>query len=515
MQKIVCKECNYENNSSAYFCHNCGILLKNDFENKELANSPQMRMARILSNLEIVPHYDIIWDNMIDLYLKKVERCKSILRIPELNESASSNLWEKIDDFVEMCHNPEFQIAFVGTIKTGKSTLINALLGNDYASMDVTPETAALTKFRTSVNDYVNVTFYNKKEWEKLWKSRSSGADTFMAEYNALNAEQHKKKWVDHKPLNIKLVNSEVKTELTKWSSSKYPEHYFVKEIEVGLSSLPKEFPTQVVFVDTPGLSDPVAYRSEITKQYIRKANAVFVCIDAQKIQKEELETISSVFSFSAHAKHKVHLIATHWDALNHPIEDWAKQKEYLESKLVGKAFYDTPEMAKTNIMHSAAYVYNLCRDYKNPNNMMFLFQTAMKLGLLTPESFVNMEKALSDSIEPMKKLSNISVISEVIKSKLISSFKELLNRDIENKYKDIMYNLERFTSEGKKDTNELIEAFSSNIDELQKKVDDKKKDYEEVSMCKIQLDRALEGVKLSTEKRMKAILPMLEVSDK
>ena len=85
---------------------------------------------------------------------------------------------------------------------------------------------------------------------------------------------------------------------MKRWTSSKSPEHYFVKEIEIGISDLQKEgIPKQVVFVDTPGLSDPVGYRSDISRRYIVSANAVFMCINAKTLYNEEIRTIAQVFS--------------------------------------------------------------------------------------------------------------------------------------------------------------------------------------------------------------------------
>ena len=45
-----------------------------------------------------------------------------------------------MDTFLKKCKGAEFHIALVGAIKAGKSTLINAILGYDYASTKVTPE---------------------------------------------------------------------------------------------------------------------------------------------------------------------------------------------------------------------------------------------------------------------------------------------------------------------------------------------------------------------------------------
>jgi len=284
------------------------ILDKEKFENKELYEVPETKIKRILENLKYTPHSKILWDDTVDRYVKKVEAYQALTALPEMTASISAELPGKLNRFLEKCRNPEFQIAFVGTIKTGKSTLINSLLGHNYASMAVTPETAALTKFRSSPRDYVWIEFYSPQEWKKLWASRTSAADVFMSEYRALGAEAQKSQWVGHAPVYKELANEDIEKELAEWSSSRSAKHYFVREIEVGISSLPKEFPRQVVFVDTPGLSDPVAYRSEITRDYIKNANAVFVCVEAQKLQKEEIETIASVFSFSSHNKSKVHV---------------------------------------------------------------------------------------------------------------------------------------------------------------------------------------------------------------
>ena len=299
LTNINCSVCKAENEGTRYFCCDCGKFLKTEEFSKEYYVLPEMKIMRILDNLQHMSHSTIIWDNAVDLYTTKIEKMKALFALPGMGAEQNSAICNKMEDFLDLCYKPEFQIAFVGTIKTGKSTLINSLLGKNYASMAVTPETAALTKFRASMRDYIRVIFYTKDEWKKLWDSRTSAADAFMAEYNELNAARHKDKWIGHEPIRKELASDDIEQELSVWSSSKSPEHYFVKEIEVGISTLPKNFPQQVVFVDTPGLSDPVAYRSELTREYIRRANAVFVCVDAQKVQKEEIETISSVFSFS------------------------------------------------------------------------------------------------------------------------------------------------------------------------------------------------------------------------
>lgn len=500
---IKCKKCGEINSSGRYFCRKCGSILDSSmFSDSSVYEREEIKMMRIIENLDKMPHSRIVWNDIVDLYTKKVEKYKALMDLPELQENGSIS--EKMMDFLDLCTKPEFQIAFVGTIKTGKSTLINSLLGHNYASMAVTPETAALTKFRSSPKDYVRVTFYTSGEWEQLWASRTSGADAFMKEYNELNAEQCKNKWVNHAPVYKEIANNEIEEELSVWSSSRSAEHYFVKEIEVGISSLSENFPKQVVFVDTPGLSDPVAYRSEITRQYIRKANAVFVCVDAQKVQKDEIETISSVFSFSSHNKNKVHIIATHWDKLNKPFEDWNVQKKWLEERLVGKGFFDTGEMAHANIIHSAAHIYNLCRDfdYLDESDMITLKQFALGMGL-----DIN---GIKNSLPKMKKLTNIENIRTIVTDKLAKNYQILLSQDIEKKYLDIVYTLKRIAKDEQKETKEVIEISNADIEKMKAKVEEQKRNYEEITACRQQLTSILKSVETNTQKRLDAILPKL-----
>ncbi len=500
----TCPVCGKEQTEERYFCAECGSFLDRDsFENKELYGLAEIKVKRILENLKYTPHSKIIWSDMVDLYTRKVETYRALTMLPEMKGRVAVDLPEKMEHFLRLCREPEFQIAFVGTIKTGKSTLINALLGHNYASMAVTPETAALTKFRSSQQDYVDVTFYSAQEWKRLWDSRTSAADAFMREYKELCAESEKENWVGHAPIHKELANEEIERELAKWSSSRSAVHYFVKEIEVGISSLPADFPKQVVFVDTPGLSDPVAYRSEITKQYIRNANAVFVCVEAQKLQMEEINTISSVFSFSSHNKSKVHVIASKWDKLNDPIVDWKKEKEWMKKQLVGKGFFDSKEMAETNIMHSAAYIFNLCRDYgkldKNGKKPLFQFAIAMDMDL----------ENLKGCLPKMMELTNISNIEKVIKEKLVRNYQTLLCQDIEKAYKDIHYELKRFASEQKRETGEIIEASYADMQEVEKKLEEQKRNYEEVQRSREQLTKILHMVEENTRKRLDQFLAL------
>lgn len=508
---FVCPQCHTKNSPNRYFCRKCGTLLDSKLSGDaiKVCENEIWKLARIAENISQVPHSDIVWDDTVDLYARKIEQLRELFRFHELGlNEVNSSVDLDMTLFLDNCRQPEFQIAFVGTIKTGKSTLINSLLGGNYASMDVTPETAALTKFRYSTRDYVRVTFYTPDEWNALWKSVSRAADAFMKEYKELNAAAIKDNWVGHKPISRELDNTDIREELTKWSSSKHAEHYFVKEIEVGISSLPANFPSEVVFVDTPGLSDPVGYRSDITRGYIRKANAVFMCIDAQKIQKEEIETISSVFSFASNNKNKVFIIATHWDVLNDLVNDWKKQLTYLEGRLVGPGFYPDENTARANIMKSAAYIYNICRDFNPENtqdvNTLKIF--ALKNNMPIPDS-----SDLPSLLDTFKEKTGIAVIMEKITNVLAINYKSMLAGDLGNAYQKIIFQLRRIGNERCEQERSFISTSDLSLEDLKKQLLQQEKNLKTVTESAEKLKELLDDAEKKTKARMKGILAFIE----
>ena len=92
---------------------------------------------------------EISWDMTAKRYadiLAKTRR--TALSVGALKEK--DQLYEKIGILIEKCRSAEFQIAVVGVLKAGKSMLMNALIGEELATVGLNSTTAALTKFRSS-----------------------------------------------------------------------------------------------------------------------------------------------------------------------------------------------------------------------------------------------------------------------------------------------------------------------------------------------------------------------------
>lgn len=84
---------------------------------------------------------------------------KELLRLSE--EIALMNTAQSIRETIEKSDDDHFEVAIVGEFKRGKSTLINALLGQEVLPADVLPATATLNRVTYSQEPYVQVEYKN------------------------------------------------------------------------------------------------------------------------------------------------------------------------------------------------------------------------------------------------------------------------------------------------------------------------------------------------------------------
>ena len=68
----------------------------------------------------------------------------------KMSFSTNDDLLENIDSVIEQIDNKTFTVSVIATIKAGKSTFLNALLGNEYLPSSNVPETSNLLFIRNS-----------------------------------------------------------------------------------------------------------------------------------------------------------------------------------------------------------------------------------------------------------------------------------------------------------------------------------------------------------------------------
>lgn len=509
MNRVKCPNCGNEHSSSAYVCWNCGEELRSASvsDNQKELHSYAEKMRTLIANVGSMKHTNIAWDLTVQQYVQKMEKIEMVLSQPEFSKASSKRLIGRIKTFTERCRDPLFHIAFVGTIKAGKSTLINALLGRNLASTSVTPETAVLTKFRSSKRDYVKVSFYTSAEWEQLWNSISNNADVFKQEYAALHAEEAKNEWINHAVILNHVSNSDLESEIERWTSSKHVEHYFVKEVEIGLSDF--NMPEQIVFVDTPGLDDAVKYRSDVTRAYIDRANAVFACVRSDSLTGGELNTLYRIFSNSSDNPEKIFVLGTQWDSLNDPEKDWKLQKAEWVKYLSTVNCYGSVEIAQRNIVHVAAYLMNLCRDYAKLEKAKLrqLVSIAMKFEDLD----IMMPQDIEEHLEELMEKSNVSEVNRRITHDIVPKYKEFLMRDIVSSYMAISNDIRQFFEEIRESQNEVLQTSMNSADEIRQSYEKAKKELDDVQCYRDQLEAAMSQLKASTDERVADLCKTLE----
>ncbi|WP_104721536.1 dynamin family protein [Helicobacter mesocricetorum] len=191
--------------------------------------------------------------------------------------ASDSTMEKEFEVLLQRAKNRHFSIGVSGVLSSGKSTLLNALLGKEILGSSTIPETASLTILKYGATSYAEVTFWNKREWELLQQ-------TFDLEIlNALKAipkftqslQEHILQ--DSKNMRISLE------ELPVFTSANHKDKLCNLVKTITLFTPLEILKNNVEIVDTPGLDDPIVQREEITKNYIKKCDLLIHAMNASQ----------------------------------------------------------------------------------------------------------------------------------------------------------------------------------------------------------------------------------------
>ncbi len=165
--------------------------------------------------------------------------------------------------------NQKFSIGITGVMNAGKSTMLNALMGQEILGSAVVPETANLTIVKHG-EPSAKVFYWNTQEWEKIEKSANEIES--IKEF----VDETKKIFGDNLNEIIKDDSYSEKVDINNLASYTSAEASgkkcnLVKYVE--LKSDLKFLADGIEIVDTPGLDDPVIQREEITKEYLSQCD--------------------------------------------------------------------------------------------------------------------------------------------------------------------------------------------------------------------------------------------------
>lgn len=358
----TCGSCGHPIESHQLVCSFCGALSKSfpyelvDFDIEKKCMAEVEELAKIIKESNCNDD-DWLYQELDDKFrkMKKIKNIayKAMKDKGEENAPVYRKIYGLTQKFFSDYLKRRIEIAVVGTVKAGKSSLINALIGTRLASVDPTPETSILVKYRTtSEGNYLKINFYTEAQWNKLW-STAKNATVFRNEYDRLGAENIKYEYLNKPQKYITCSSEELPRIMMEWSKSDAPKHFFVKEIEVGYQS--DTIPHDVFLVDTPGLSDPVRYRSDITRRYIKRSDWILACITGENLScQPEFNFLSKVISNKGGDVSKIFVVATKKDMLTNA-EGEKKEKEFLIR--LGE-LYNNDSMAVSRFAFVAAEVH-------------------------------------------------------------------------------------------------------------------------------------------------------------
>ena len=199
------------------------------------------------------------------------------IALQELGEIATSlgakSLKERLDrELVKKLEEDRFHLVVVGEFNHGKSTFVNALLGETVLPVGVTPTTAAIHHLKYAERPEATVVY------------QSGNRESIPFE--------------DARRFAV--------------GGGKSPDE--VDYLEVGYpAALLKE---RILLVDTPGVNDLSLQRADITYSYIPRADAVLFLLDAGQILKESERQFLNDKLLKA-SRDKIVFVITKWDILN------------------------------------------------------------------------------------------------------------------------------------------------------------------------------------------------------
>jgi predicted GTPase len=190
----------------------------------------------------------------------------------------SKPLQERLVQTKERLYNQRFSIGITGVMNAGKSTMLNALLGQEVLGTSVVPETANLTLIKYAKEPYAVVNFWNQKEWHKIEEGAQSlkSLEAFIQESNAhFGADLDRYVTLEGRSETIDV------NRLANYTSAKHSDKKcnLVKSVEL-FTDL-KFVQEGVQIVDTPGLDDPVVQREEITLEYLSECDLMIHLMNA------------------------------------------------------------------------------------------------------------------------------------------------------------------------------------------------------------------------------------------
>ena len=288
--------------------------------------------------------------------------------------------------WLERLKTPEFPVAFLGAFSAGKSTIINAVLGDDILPQATKSLTAIPTLIRKGKTNKAIISYLTAAERqelselyiEELSKELRTSADNYRSlsrpdliarlsadierqksQYGSFN----KLKFFDELKVLVegwdKLAGATKEItleELPNYVTEDYADVLFVNQAEIYLSDV--NIPENVVLVDLPGLGVVNPRHRKVTKTYVENDAKAFVI--AMKVfhllEGEEIELLAEIHSQRRRVLQRAFWVINQWDVLS------SKQKKEELSNFEQKIEHYGFQITRDRVFKVSALNYLLLK---------------------------------------------------------------------------------------------------------------------------------------------------------